>query len=278
MHPHKQDAHSHSNPTGAAQAEDFGKLAADWWDESGPMAPLHKINPLRALFLDTSIDLAGKKLLDIGCGGGIFAEAMAERGAIVTAIDPSQSLINIAKDHANDHANDHAQDHYKDHANDHAQDHYKDHANDHAKSRNLDISYICADTAELLAQKKFAKHFDIICCLEVLEHLAAPETLVAQASELTKPGGYGYFSTINRTLRSFMLAIVATEYVLRWLPRGTHSHDMFITPAQLCEWLEAADWTPTKAKGINYNVTQMKFELSAAVHTNYLLLAQKNKK
>lgn len=229
---------------GSYNVKDFDGLASNWWDPAGPMKPLHKINPLRALYLDTNVNLAGKKLLDVGCGGGIFAEAMAERGAKVTAVDPSQQLINLAQQHS--------------------------------KQRQLKIDYICCDTQELLRQTSLQQSFDIVSCLEVLEHVDSPSSLVQDCATLLSPGGWGYFSTINQTLRSFLLAIVGAEYLLGWLPRGTHSYAKFIQPAELAIWLEANQLTPTKLKGIVYNPTALNFELSQQVHTNYLLLAQKS--
>ena len=205
------------------------------------MKPLHKINFPRSLFIDTHCSLAGKRLADIGCGGGIFAEAMAERGAKVTAIDPSAELIEVARQHS--------------------------------KKKKLKIDYRIGTAEELLARHK--QSYDLVSCLEVLEHTSSPAQLIAHCAALLKRAGWGYFSTINRTMKAYLLAILGAEYLLGWLPKGTHSYDSFIRPAELSEWLEQEGMTTKFIRGINYDPLSNKFLLGNSVSINYLLLAQK---
>ena len=226
---------------------DFGNLAKDWWQPAGPLAPLHKINPLRAMYLDTHISLQGKTLLDVGCGGGIFSEAMAERGAKVTGIDPSEELIAAARSHCKGE-----------------------------EGNPLTIDYQCTTTTELIANGDSEGKYDVVACLEVLEHLENPATLIRECVQLLKPGGWGYFSTINKTPSAFLLAIVGAEYVLRWLPRGSHSYEYFIKPAELCGWLRNYGMSPKHIKGLTFEPLSRRFTLSSNVNTNYLLLAQKD--
>lgn len=223
------------------EVKKFSRLAEDWWREQGAMKPLHKINFPRSLFIDTHCSLGGKKLADIGCGGGIFAEAMAERGAKVTAIDPSAELIEVARQHS--------------------------------KEKKLKIDYRVGTTEQLLARHK--QTFDLVSCLEVLEHTANPAQLIGQCAALLKKGGWGYFSTINRTMKAYFLTILGAEYLLGWLPKGTHSYDSFIQPAELSGWLEQEGMATKFIRGINYDPLSNKFLLGNSVAINYLLLAQK---
>ena len=225
----------------STEIEKFSRLAANWWQPTGEMAPLHRINPLRVLFLDTSVPLVGKRVLDVGCGGGLFAESIAELGARVTAIDPSAELIAVAKQHLAQHA------------------------------RKLDLVYQVATAA----QTKEAESYDIVTCLEVLEHTDDPAELVSQCVRLLKPGGWAYFSTINRTPAAFVQAIVLAEYVLRWLPRRTHAYRHLVKPAELASYLAAHRMEMKDMKGITYDPLRRAFYLSARVDVNYLLLARK---
>lgn len=222
---------------------DFTSFAKNWWHPTGPMAPLHKINPLRVLYLDTHISLQGKKLLDVGCGGGLFSEAMAQRGAKVTGIDPSEDLIAAAISHS--------------------------------KENNLTINYQSISAEQLVKRTKSTQLYDVVSCLEVLEHTNTPASLINESAKLLNPGGWAYFSTINKTALAFLQAIVGAEYIIGWLPKGTHSYDYFIKPSQLCDWLEACGLVPMHIKGISFNLLSGKFNLSNQVHTNYLILAHK---
>lgn len=219
----------------------FSRLAKDWWREQGAMKPLHKINYPRSLFIDTQITLTDKRLADIGCGGGIFAEAMAERGARVTAVDPSAELIEVARRHS--------------------------------KEKKLTIDYQVGSAEQLLA--KNGQKYDLVSCLEVLEHTDEPAQLVAQCAALLKKGGWAYFSTINRTAKAYVLAILGAEYLLGWLAKGTHSYHRFIRPAELNDWLEVSGLTTRQVCGIRYDPLVNQFLLGDSVAVNYLLLAQK---
>ena len=228
----------------STEIKKFSRLAESWWQPTGEMAPLHRINPLRALFLDTSVSLVGKKLLDVGCGGGLFAEKLAELGATVTAIDPSAELIAEARKHL-------------------AQ-----------RNAKLDLNYRVATAADLLAEKQ--EPYDGLSCLEVLEHTDDPAELVGHCAQLIRPGGWGYFSTINRTPAAFIKVVVFAEYALRWLPRGTHHYNKFIQPAELANYLIAHKMEIIDMKGITYDPLRNAFYLSTKTDANYLLLARKS--
>ena len=226
-----------------AEIKKFSRLAENWWQPTGEMAPLHRINPLRVLFLDTSVSLVGKRVLDVGCGGGLFAEKLAELGGIVTAIDPSAELIGEARKHLTQ------------------------------RDQKLDLNYRVATAADLLAEKQ--ELYDGVSCLEVLEHTDDPAELVGHCAQLIRPGGWGYFATINRTPAAFIKVIALAEYALRWLPRGTHHYAKFIQPAELARSLTAHKMEVINMKGITYDPLRNGFYLSAKVDANYLLLARK---
>ncbi len=259
----------------AFKADEFADLADSWWDPQGPMAPLHKINPLRVLYLDTHVNLAGKKLLDVGCGGGIFSESLAARGAQVIAIDPSQQLIDIAQKHQQSQQQQDITS--AEPATSTIPVGESSDSNNKTLNEPAQIDYLCCDTRQLVQDKKRLDSFDIVSCMEVLEHVDDPSKLVKECISLLKPGGVAYFSTINRTLTSFLQAIALAEYVLRWLPQGTHSHSKFIPPAELADWLTAAAAPPFSIKGMTYDLSSMSFQLSRDTDVNYLLLARKDK-
>ena len=221
----------------------FAAQAQEWWQEDGTMKSLHAINFPRCLFIDGHISVAGKSLIDIGCGGGLFAEAMAERGAQVTGIDPSEELIHVARQHAGE--------------------------------KNLHIDYRRETATEMLAARKNHGLYDIVSCLEVLEHVPEPRELIRECARLLKTGGWGFFSTINRTPLAYLLAVLGGEYILRWLPRGTHSYRQFIKPAELHEWLEENGLISKFISGIRYDPLMRKFCLGSSVAVNYLILAHK---
>ena len=214
----------------------FDAIAARFWDPNGEFRPLHLLNPVRAAYLAARVPLAGKRVLDVGCGGGLLAEALAAAGASVTAIDLAPGMIEVARLHA-------------------------------AQS-GLAIDYRIADAGELAGAT--AEAFDVVTCLEMLEHVPRPAAMVATLATLTRPGGALFVSTVNRNLRSFLQAIVAGEYLLRLLPRGTHEYERLIRPAELARWARGAGLTLLELRGIELNPFTGRAALSASVAVNYL--------
>jgi 2-polyprenyl-6-hydroxyphenyl methylase/3-demethylubiquinone-9 3-methyltransferase len=225
-----------------AELAKFGRLAEQWWDPSGPFAPLHAINPLRLTFIAERCALGNARVLDVGCGGGLLAEAMARRGARVTGIDLNDA--NLAA------------------------------ATAHAESEGVDVEYRCIDVAALATEAP--GHYDVITCLEMLEHVPRPELTVAACAALTKPGGVLFFSTINRNLKSFLLAIVAGEYVLGLLPKGTHEYARLIRPAELGRACRGAGLDLVELAGLHLNPLTRTYRLGGNVDVNYLAYAHKS--
>lgn len=215
----------------------------DWWNSEGELKTLHDINPTRFEFMENCVELAGKKALDIGCGGGIITEGLAHRHAIVTGIDMAQNAIEIAKAHATEN--------------------------------HLHIDYQVV-TAEAFASQH-ANSFDVITCLEMLEHVPTPSSVIQAASEMLKPGGDIFFSTINRTFKAKSLAVFAAENVLRIVPKGTHDYNKFITPLELYEMCEAYGLSVKKIQGMSYNPFNRVAGLTDDVSMNYLVYATKEK-
>lgn len=213
----------------------------DWWNRDGELKTLHDINPTRFEFIDDFVELKDKKALDIGCGGGIISEGLAQRHAVVTGIDMAPNAIEVAKAHA--------------------------------ISANLTIDYQVT-TAEAFAETH-ANSFDVITCLEMLEHVPTPSSVISAASQMLKPGGYIFFSTINRTFKSKALAVFAAESVLKIVPKGTHDHNKFITPLELYEMCEAYGLTVKKIQGMSYNPFNRVAALTGDVSMNYLVYATK---
>lgn len=215
----------------------FDALASRWWDPDGEFRPLHQINPLRLDYIRQRAPLPGKRALDIGCGGGILAESMAAKGALVTGIDMADGPLAVARLHL-------------------------------AES-GLDVTYL-QSTAEAFAAQH-AGQFDVVTCLEMLEHVPAPETVVQACAELVKPGGNVFFSTINRNPKSFMFAIIGAEYLLRLLPAGTHEYEKFIKPSELDAWARAADLELKDSIGLHYNPLTREYWLAANLDVNYMM-------
>lgn len=225
-----------------AEIAKFEALASRWWDRNSEFKPLHDINPLRANYIDQRSPVAGKKLLDVGCGGGILSEAMAQRGARVTGIDMGQAPLAVARLHA--------------------------------LESGLDMDYRQI-TAEDLADA-MPGTFDIVTCLEMLEHVPDPASVVAACARLVKPGGDLYFSTINRNPKAYAFAVVGAEYILRLLPRGTHEYAKFIRPSELASFLRAAGLELKHITGMTYNPFTKTYKLNPQdVSVNYLLHARK---
>lgn len=220
----------------------FDALAADWWNPQGHFRTLHAINPLRLNYINQHAPLKGKIVLDVGCGGGILAESMARAGAHVTAIDMSQTALDAARQHA---------------SNSEFNIHY----------HNQDI--------ETLSQQTPAT-FDVISCMEMLEHVPDPVSIVHACAQLCKPGGSIFFSTLNRNLKSFLLAIVAAEYLLQMIPRGTHAYGKFIKPAELASWARQAELQLNHISGIEYHPFtagdhHAHYRLSRRADINYIM-------
>ena len=216
----------------------FGELAHRWWDTEGEFRPLHQINPLRLDWIDAQARLAGKTVLDVGCGGGILAEAMARRGADVLGIDLSIKPLRVAQLHAMESGIDHL--------------HYREVA------------------VETLAAE-LPGHFDAVTCMEMLEHVPDPASVVRACAALVKPGGWVFFSTLNRNAKSWLMAVVGAEYVLKLLPRGTHEYQRFIRPSELGRWCREAGLAAQGFKGMGYNPLTQRYRLSDDTSVNYLL-------
>jgi len=220
----------------------FEELASRWWDPSSEFKPLHEINPLRANWIDKRAEVAEKTLLDVGCGGGIFSEAMAQRGAIVTGIDMGDAPLAVA--------------------------------NLHQLESGLNIDYFKA-TAESFSDSNFQR-FDAVTCLEMLEHVPNPASVVKACASMTKPGGTLFFSTINRNPKSYLFAIIGVEYVLKLLPKGTHDFAKFIKPSELTSWIRDASLELQDITGLLYNPITKNYKLSQNdVDVNYMISVTK---
>lgn len=225
-----------------AEVAKFEALASRWWDREGEFKPLHDINPLRANYIDERSAVATKQYLDVGCGGGILSEAMAQRGAFVNGIDMGEAPLQVAKLHS--------------------------------LESGVQVNYRRC-TAEELAEQEPAQ-YDIVSCLEMLEHVPDPASVINACAKLCKPGGDLFFSTINRTPKAYALAIVGAEYVLRWLPKGTHEYNKFIRPSELAQGLRQAGLELVDVSGMTYNPLLKRYKLSANdVDVNYLVHARK---
>lgn len=231
-----------NNNYSAEELERFEKIAAEWWDPHGKFRPLHQINPLRANYIDERSAVADKTLLDIGCGGGLLCEAMAYRGAKVTGIDLGVNALNAAQQHL--------------------------------KKSSLSIDYQKTDSAKIA--RTHAGKFDIVCCLELLEHVPDPASTVQDCAALVRAGGDIYFSTINRNPIAWLVAIVGAEYILNWLPRGTHDYKQLIKPEELGTWIRAADLYQKDISGMHYHPLDDAFVLGRNVAVNYLVHAKKH--
>ena len=223
------------------EIQKFSELAEKWWDKSGDFKPLHIINPLRANYIASKIDLSNKKVLDVGCGGGILSEALHDEGAVVTGIDAAGPGIKIAKLHA--------------------------------EKNSKSITYI-ESTAEDLIQNS-QDRYDVVACLEVLEHVPDPKLLVKTCIDLLRPGGKLFLSTINKNPRSWITAIVGAEYIFNILPKGTHEFDKFIKPSDLASFIRSGDAQLIESKGMFYNPLTHKANLNNDLGVNYMMYATK---
>ena len=225
-----------------AELAKFSALASRWWDPSSEFKPLHEINPLRLDYIDRLAGLTGKRVLDVGCGGGILAESMARRGASVLGIDLADKALQVAALHQRE---------------------------SEAGGGALDLEYRLIDTEGLAAASPAS--FDCVTCLEMLEHVPEPAGVVAACARLVKPGGWVFFSTINRNPKAFLFAIVGAEYLLNLLPRGTHEYRRFIPPAELAAMARAAGLVIMDTAGLAYNPLDKSYRLNRDVSVNYLL-------
>ncbi len=225
-----------------AEVAKFEALASRWWDRESEFKPLHDINPLRTNYIDRHTSLAGKKVLDVGCGGGILSEAMAQRGADVTGIDMGEAPLNIAKLHA--------------------------------LESGVTVKYQQIPVEQLADEMPAA--FDIVTCLEMLEHVPDPASIIRACYKLVKPGGMVFFSTINRNPKAYAMAIIGAEYIMRMLPAGTHDYDKFIKPSELTRWCRAADLSVLDMTGMIYNPITQEYSLKDQdVDVNYLVATRR---
>src|SRR5688572_10338955 len=220
-----------------AEIEKFDSLAHRWWDPAGEFKPLHDINPLRLQWIERHAALAGKQVLDVGCGGGILAESMARLGAQVTGIDLSEKALRVAQLHL--------------------------------VQSKLNVRYEKAMVEDYAAAHP--GEFDALTCMELLEHVPEPAGMVAACARLVRPGGQVFFSTINRNPKSYLFAVVGAEYVLRLLPKGTHDYRRFIKPSELSRWSRGAGLRPGELIGMTYNPVTRRYRLGADCDVNYLL-------
>jgi 2-polyprenyl-6-hydroxyphenyl methylase / 3-demethylubiquinone-9 3-methyltransferase len=220
----------------------FSELAHRWWDPESEFKPLHQINPLRLDWIDSQAALRGKAALDVGCGGGILAESMALRGARVLGIDLAAKPLGVARLHALE-----------------------------AGVQNLEYREIA--TEALAAEQPGA--FDVVTCMEMLEHVPDPAAVVAACATLVRPGGWVFFSTLNRNAKAFVLAIVGAEYLLNMLPKGTHDYAKFIRPSELARWAREAGLALHATRGMTYNPISQRYSLNADTDVNYLLACRK---
>lgn len=225
-----------------AELAKFSELAHRWWDPESEFRPLHQINPLRLGWIDSLCPVAGKRALDVGCGGGILADAMARKGAAVTGIDLSTKALKVAQLHALE-----------------------------AQTPQLQYREI---SAEAMAQEEPAG-FDMVTCMEMLEHVPDPASVVGACATLVKPGGWVFFSTLNRNAKAFLFAIVGAEYMLNLLPRGTHEYARFIRPSELSRYAREAGLSLSQTRGMEYNPLTRRYWLSSNTSVNYLLAMRK---
>ncbi|WP_286267820.1 bifunctional 2-polyprenyl-6-hydroxyphenol methylase/3-demethylubiquinol 3-O-methyltransferase UbiG [Thalassotalea atypica] len=224
------------------EIEKFEKVASQWWDLTGDFKPLHQINPLRRQFiLQHKPDLFDAEVIDVGCGGGILTESIAKLGAKVTGIDMGEEPLNVAKLHALE-------------------------------------SGVTVNYEKITAEEKAracAEHFDVVTCMEMLEHVPDPASVIKACADMVKPGGYVFFSTLNKSTKSYLLAILAAEKILKLVPDGTHDHNKFIKPSTLIEWAESNSLKCIDATGIHYNPLTENHKLGPGLDVNYLLCCQK---
>ncbi|MBB3119522.1 2-polyprenyl-6-hydroxyphenyl methylase/3-demethylubiquinone-9 3-methyltransferase [Massilia violacea] len=221
------------------ELQKFSELAHRWWDPTSEFRPLHEINPLRLEWINARAPLAGKNVIDIGCGGGILAESMARKGAKVTGIDLSEKALKVA--------------------------------DLHSLESGVPVRYKLVAAEEMAAQE--AGQYDVVTCMEMLEHVPDPAAIVRAAATLVKPGGQVFFSTLNRNPKAYLFAVIGAEYLLRLLPKGTHDYEKFITPAELSQDIRSAGLQVEGLKGMGYNPLTKIYSLNDDTSVNYLVAA-----
>jgi 2-polyprenyl-6-hydroxyphenyl methylase/3-demethylubiquinone-9 3-methyltransferase len=222
------------------ELEKFSQLAHRWWDPNSEFKPLHDINPLRLDYIDGIANLRGTKVLDVGCGGGLLSEAMAARGAKVTGIDMGDKPLKVAQLHL--------------------------------LESKLDVEYRKVEVEQLAREQPH--RYDVVTCMEMLEHVPDPASAVKACADLLAPGGWCFFSTINRNAKAYLFAVVGAEYILKLLPRGTHDYSRFITPAELSRFCRGAGLSPQRVTGMTYNPFTRTYALGTDSSVNYILSAQ----
>lgn len=220
-----------------AEIQKFSDLAHRWWDPSSEFRPLHEINPLRLEWINSRIALAGKTVIDVGCGGGILAESMAKKGAKVTGIDLSEKALKVA--------------------------------DLHGLESGISVHYEKIAAEDMAARE--AEQFDVVTCMEMLEHVPDPASVIQACYRMVKPGGHVFFSTLNRNLKSYVFAILGAEYILQLLPKGTHDYAKFITPAELSQAIRNAGLQVEALKGMSYNPLTKIYSLNQDTSVNYLV-------
>ena len=225
----------------ATEIDKFSELAHRWWDPNSEFKPLHDINPLRLDWIDLHAQLAGKRVIDVGCGGGILSESMAERGADVTGIDLGEKALKVARLHLLE------------------------------SGRKVDYRHIAAE--DMAAQNAAA--FDVVTCLEMLEHVPSPASIVQACAQLARPGGWVFFSTLNRNAKSYAFAVLGAEYLLKMLPKGTHDYAKFIKPAELAGFARGAGLEVVDLVGMTYNPLTKVYALENDTGVNYLMACRK---
>lgn len=225
-----------------AELQKFGDLAHRWWDPTSEFRPLHEINPLRLAWIDDNVHVAGKRVLDVGCGGGILSEGLATRGAHVTGIDLSDKALGVARLHLFE------------------------------SSLSVDYRHVSAEDMAL----QEPGGFDLVCCMELLEHVPDPASTVRACATLVKPGGHVVFSTISRNLKAYLLAVIGAEYVLNLLPKGTHDYAKFIRPSELSDFARAAGLDAVELLGMSYNPFTKRYSLGADTDVNYLMRCRRD--
>jgi 2-polyprenyl-6-hydroxyphenyl methylase/3-demethylubiquinone-9 3-methyltransferase len=233
------EALSNADP---AELAKFGALAHRWWDPQGELRALHAINPLRLAWIERHLPLSGKTVLDVGCGGGILAEAMARAGARVTGIDLAERPLRVAELHL--------------------------------LESGLSVEYLCTSAEALAAERSQA--FDAVSCMELLEHVPQPSSIVAACAKLARTGGHVFFATLHRNPKAYLFAVLGAEYLLGLLPRGTHDYARFIRPSELARWCRQAGLRVVEMKGVTYHPIARQYRLSEDCDVNYLLCCVKD--